>query len=99
MVTPLSISHDVNLMTDPKIIFPCDYPIKVVGDVTPTFHAQVCDIVAKHDPAMTTDKITQKTSRKGNFVSISFMLVAQSKEHLDALFADLKEIESVRLVL
>jgi hypothetical protein len=56
-------------------------------------------VVAKHDPAMTTDKISQKTSRKGNFVSISFMLVAQSKEHLDALFADLKEIEAVRLVL
>jgi|TARA_B110000093_G_C12941627_1_gene398239 putative lipoic acid-binding regulatory protein len=86
-------------VTDPKIIFPCDYPIKVVGDVTPEFHSQVCDVVAKHDPAMTTDKISQKTSRKGNFVSISFMLVAQNKEHLDALFADLKEIEAVRLVL
>jgi hypothetical protein len=86
-------------MIDPKIIFPCDYPIKVVGDVTPKFNRQVCDIVLKHDSEMTTDKISQKTSRKGNFVSITFMLVAQSKEHLDALFADLKEIESVRLVL
>ena len=86
-------------MTDPKIVFPCDYLIKVVGDVTPEFHKQVCDVVTKHDPAMTTDKISQKTSRKGNFVSISFMLVAQSKEHLDVLFADLKEIEAVRLVL
>jgi uncharacterized protein len=86
-------------VTDPKITFPCDYPIKVVGDVTPEFHDQVCDVVAKHDPAMTADRISQKTSRKGNFVSISFMLVAQSKEHLDALFADLKEIEAVRLVL
>ena len=86
-------------MTDPKIVFPCDYLIKVVGDVTPEFHKQVCDLVAKHAPAMTTDKISQKTSRKGNFVSISFMLVTQSKEHLDVLFADLKEIEAVRLVL
>jgi putative lipoic acid-binding regulatory protein len=83
----------------PKIIFPCDYPIKVVGDLTPKFHSQVSDIVAKHDPAITTDKISQKISRKGNFVSISFMLVAQSTEHLDALFTDLKKIESVRLVL
>ena len=86
-------------MTDPKITFPCDYPIKVVGDVTPEFHVQVCDVVARHDPAMTTDKISQKTSRKGNFVSISFMLVAQSKQQLDELFADLKKIEAVRLVL
>ena len=67
--------------------------------MTPKFHTQVCAIVAKHDPEMTKNKIAQKTSRKGNFASISFMLVAQSKEHLDALFADLKKIESVRLVL
>ncbi len=86
-------------MTDPKITFPCDYPIKVVGDVTAEFHGQVCDVVAKHDPSMTTDKISQKTSRKGNFVSISFMLVAESKQQLEDLFADLKKIESVRLVL
>ena len=91
--------NDSESETAPKIIFPCDYPIKVVGDVTPEFHNQVCEVVAKHDPTMTNDRISQKTSRKGNFVSLSFMLVAQSKEHLDALFADLKGIESVRLVL
>lgn len=83
----------------PKIIFPCDYPIKVVGDVTERFHTEVYEIVARHDPTMTTDRVSQKTSKKGNFISISFMLVAHSEEQLQALFEDLKTIESVRLVL
>ena len=83
----------------PQITYPCDYPIKVVGDVRENLHDEVYEVVMRHDPSMTTDKVSQRTSRKGNFVSISFMLVAQSQEQIEALFAELKEIESVRLVL
>lgn len=83
----------------PKITFPCEYPIKVVGDVRPDFHDEVYDVVMKHDPTMTTDKVSQRTSRQGNFISISFMLQAESKTQLENLFADLKQIESVRMVL
>lgn len=87
-------------MTDEtRINFPCDYPIKVVGDVRPDFHEEVCQVVARHDPTMTSGRISQKTSRKGNFVSISFMLLAESEQQLSELFDDLKQIESVRLVL
>ena len=86
-------------MTETSITFPCDYPIKVVGDVRPDFHDEVYDVVVKHDPTLTTDRVSQKTSRKGNFVSISFMLLAKSESQLKSLFEDLKEIESVRLVL
>ena len=82
-----------------RITYPCDYPIKVVGDVRPNFHEEVCEVVIRHDPTMTTDRISQRTSRKGNFISVSFMLVAQSEEHIENLFAELKLIESVRLVL
>ena len=82
-----------------RIIYPCDYPIKVVGDVRAEFHEEVYEVVKKHDPTMTTERISQKTSRKGNFVSISFMLVAESEQQISALFEDLKKIESVRLVL
>jgi putative lipoic acid-binding regulatory protein len=83
----------------PKITYPCDYPIKVVGDVRANLHDEVFEVVAKHDPNITPAKVSQKTSRKGNFVSISFMLVAESEAQIHALFAELKEIESVRLVL
>ena len=82
-----------------KIVFPCDYPIKVVGDTRAEFHNEVYDIVSKHDPTMTTDRVSLRTSRKGNFSSISFMLQARSQEQLEALFVDLKEIDAVRMVL
>lgn len=86
-------------MTETTISFPCDYPIKVVGDVRPKFHDEVFETVARHDPTITIDKVSQRTSRKGNFISISFMLMATGERQLQALFEDLKQIESVRLVL
>jgi putative lipoic acid-binding regulatory protein len=86
-------------MTKTTITFPCEYPIKVVGDVHPDFHEQVYEIVAKHDPTLTIDRVSQRTSRKGNFISISFMLQATSQQQLEDLFSDLKLVESVRLVL
>lgn len=82
-----------------RITYPCDYPIKVVGDVRANFHEEVYEVVARHDPTMTADRISQRTSRKGNFISISFMLVAESEEQIESLFVELKQIESVRLVL
>jgi len=86
-------------VTETSIVFPCDYPIKVVGDVRPNFHEEVFNVVAKHDPTMTSDRVSQKTSRKGNYVSISFVMLATGESQLKSLFEDLKEIESVRLVL
>ena len=86
-------------MSEPRITFPCEYPIKVVGDVRENFHEEVYDVVIRHDPSMTTSRVSQRTSRKGNYVSISFMLEAHSEQQLQDLFSDLKEIESVRMVL
>ena len=82
-----------------SITFPCDYPIRVLGDVRPGFHEEVYAVVARHDPTMTRERVSWKTSRKGNFVSISFMLLARGEQQLGALFEELKTIESVRLVL
>ena len=61
-------------------------------------HEDVYEIVLKHDPSLTTDKVSQRTSRKGNFISISFMLRGWS-EQLETLFDDLKKLEAVRMVL
>ena len=82
-----------------KIVFPCDYPIKVIGDTRAEFHQNVYDIVLKHDPTVTTDRVSQRTSRKGNFISISIILWVKSPEQLEGLFNDLKELDSVRMVL
>ena len=79
--------------------FPTDYPIKVMGRPSPEFRARIHAIVIKHVPNVETDRITERLSENGNFLSISYMLVAESREQVIALAKDLTAAEGVLMVI
>ncbi len=79
--------------------FPTDYPIKVVGRPTPEFRARIHALMLKHVPNVETDRITERLSENGNFLSISYMIVAESREQVVALAKDLTSAEGVLMVL
>jgi uncharacterized protein len=79
--------------------FPTDYPIKVVGRPSAEFRARIHAIVIKHVPDVETDRITERLSENGNFLSISYMIVAESKEQVVALAKDLTAAEGVLMVI
>jgi putative lipoic acid-binding regulatory protein len=79
--------------------FPTDYPIKVVGRPTPEFRARIHALVLKHVPNVETDRITERLSENGNFLSISYSIVAESREQVVALVTDLTAAEGVLMVL
>lgn len=86
-------------MKEPKIEFPCDYPIKVIGDAHPGFLDEVFEIMRRHDSSLAMDKIKTRSSREGNFDSITVLFWATGEKQLKRVFEDLKECESVRIVL
>ena len=90
---------DSHLTSNPRIVFPCDYPIKVIGDTSLNFLDEVVTILCKHDPAFTADKVRQRISSKGNYTSLSVAWIATGEGQLGALFQDLMALTSVRLVL
>ena len=79
--------------------FPTDYPIKVVGRPSAEFRARIHAVVLKHVPDVETDRITERLSENGNFLSISYMIVAQSREQVVALARDLTAAEGVLMVI
>jgi putative lipoic acid-binding regulatory protein len=79
--------------------FPTDYPIKVVGRPSAEFRARIHAVVLKHVPDVETDRITERLSENGNFVSISYIIVAESREQVVALATDLKAADGVLMVL
>ncbi|MFG6136769.1 HP0495 family protein [Halomonas sp. B23F22_10] len=83
----------------PKIEFPCDYPVKVVGDAAEDFTALVCQVVTRHDPEFDANAIQVVPSRNGRFVSVRITLRATGEAQLQALFAELKACERVHMVL
>ncbi len=83
----------------PKIEFPCDYPIKVMGRSTEDFESFVVDTMRKHAGEIEEVDVASKVSRNGKFTSVTVTIVATGKPQLDAIFADLQASGRVQLVL
>ena len=79
--------------------FPTDYPIKVVGRPSAEFRARIHAVVLKHVPNVETDRISERLSENGNFLSISYMIVAESREQMTALAKDLVATDGVLMVI
>jgi hypothetical protein len=81
--------------TPPLLEFPTDYPIKVIGRPSDEFRARVHAIVVRHVPLIEPERVTERLSENGNFLSISYRIRAQSREQVEALATDLKSCEGV----
>ena len=79
--------------------FPTDYPIKVVGRPSDEFRARVHAIMLRHAPTLDTDQVTERLSENGNFLSISYTIVAESREQVVALATDLKACDGVLMII
>ena len=83
----------------PKIEFPCDYPIKVIGNSAPDFVEFVVSVVERHAPGVSDNKVTVKDSSGGRFASVNLTIRATGEPQLKALFEELKASGRVHMVL
>ncbi|WP_148253813.1 HP0495 family protein [Aidingimonas lacisalsi] len=83
----------------PRIEFPCDYPLKIVGDAVDGFHDAVMAILEQHAPELDRDSVQVIDSRNGRFQSLRVTITATGDKQLQSLFADLKATGRVHMVL
>ncbi|WP_043532270.1 HP0495 family protein [Litchfieldella xinjiangensis] len=83
----------------PKIEFPCDYSLKVVGDAADDFRDVVIDVVETHAPGVDRRHVKVVDSRNGRFQSIRITITATGESQLSALFTSLKATGRVHMVL
>lgn len=86
-------------MKRPAIEFPCDYPIKVIGDADPFFVEEILTVMVKYDENIGPDKVSKRSSRKGNYHAVTVRFRATGEQQLKQVFEDLKRCELVRMVL
>ena len=53
----------------------------------------------RHAPTLDPDRVSERLSENGNFLSISYTIVAESREQVTALATDLKACEGVLMIL
>ncbi len=87
----------LNTKFDELLEFPCQFPFKVLGVSHPELADQVVAVLQQHAPGDYTP--TSRQSTKGNYLSITVTVTANSKEHLETMYEALGKLELVRVVL
>lgn len=82
-----------------RLEFPCEFPLRVIGDESDDFRDFVVAIVRRHVPELEDGAISAQPSEKGRFVSIRMKFTAGSRQQVDALYIELSSHARVRFIL
>ena len=85
--------------TDELFNFPCDFPIKIMGRCDCELETLVVEIINKHIEEDVGNNITARPSGKGNFISVTVIIKAHSREQLDNIYLELTAREEVLMAL
>ena len=80
------------------ILFPCSYPLKVMGPKSDDFEKAVRHILRKHlrDAPV---EYSRRPSGTGKYLAITATFTATSREQLDAIYQELNDHELVVMTL
>ena len=81
------------------LVFPTDFPIKVMGLTRPEFAQTILALVTRHAPDFEPATVEMRGSREGKYVSLTFTIRATSRTQLDDLYRELCDHPMVTMVL
>lgn len=81
------------------LVFPCKFPIKIMGKNQLGFHQEVIEILKRHLDDFDTTEFNEVESKQKNYCSITVIVNATSQEHLDGIYIDLSASEWVKVAL
>jgi uncharacterized protein len=90
-------------MNDPSpptgLEFPTDFPIKIMGRRVDEFAQEIVKVVREHAPDFDPATLEMRTSKDGNYLSVTATIRATSREQLDELYRALTSHPLVKVVL
>lgn len=81
------------------IEFPTDFPLKIMGAQHPEFAATILDVVRQHAPGTEAKHLAVRDSSKGNYLSCTVTVRAESQAQLDIIYRALTAHPMVKVVL
>jgi putative lipoic acid-binding regulatory protein len=79
--------------------FPSEFPIKVVGRKDGEVRAISQEIVERFAGTLSDSSIRERISADGNFLAITYLIVAQSQVQLDDIYRELSASKAVIMAL
>jgi putative lipoic acid-binding regulatory protein len=79
--------------------FPCDFPIKIMGEASDEFRSLAIGIVTRHFGTLDAGSIEERPSSGGRYLGLTITVRAESKAQLDAVYAELTSCRQVLVAL
>jgi uncharacterized protein len=82
--------------------FPCQFAVKAMGKCGLEFDLLVIEIVCRHVPnfyEQAEKAVTTRPSKDGNYLAVTVLIEASSKQQLDAIYQDLSDHPQVLMAL
>jgi uncharacterized protein len=86
-------------MEPERIVFPTDYPIKVVARASVDLRGRLDVVFARHFGDFAPAKVTERASVASNFVALTYLMWVTGEDQLQRLHTDLRAEDGVMLVL
>lgn len=83
----------------PRIEFPCDYAIRIVGNNDVAFDRDMLEIVERFSPNLDRSKVSHRDSKNARYRSLNVTIRATGEQQINALFEALKATGRVQMVL
>lgn len=84
---------------DTLLEFPCDFPLKIMGESRDGFAQAMLAVVLRHAPDFDAASMSMRPSSGGKYLSLTCTIRASSKPQLDALYRELTSHPWVKVVL
>lgn len=79
--------------------FPCDFPIKVMGETRDDFAQTIVEVVQQNAPDFDATAVEMRASSGGKYISLTCTVRATSREQLDNIYRSLTSHPFVKVVL
>ena len=65
------------------VAYPCDFPIKILGQTRAGFAQAILEVVRRHAPEFDGAAMEMRSSKRGKYLSLTCVIRAESREQLD----------------
>jgi putative lipoic acid-binding regulatory protein len=86
-------------MEPERIIFPAEYPIKVIARAHGELRPRLDAVFSRHFGAFEPERVSERPSAQNAFTALTYRMTVEAEQQLVALHEELKAVDGVIMVL
>jgi len=84
---------------DSPLQFPCRWPVKAMVEASEGALHDVLAVIGRHAELPDEQDVSVRPSRHGRYESITVIIEAQSRRHLEIIYTEIRALDAVKMTL